>query len=172
MKNVRFYIVAGIFVGAFMHLIVAKAFAINNLADYCQEEYLTNASCPVESCRVECTPRPEFNDCLMQCLPRDCVEIDVEHCPTDTCQLLDGCSGEKVCYYKYDQPEPACGSLGYVGDSPCCEGLSKRCGIEFLDRSCDMKGEYSIYSVPVCIPCTDGVCINFENRCNCPEDCK
>ena len=66
-----------------------------------------------------------------------------------------------------------CGDLAYAGqDVDCCPGLVRRCGVEFFDGSCDMEGKNSIYSLPICVPCGDGVCGNFENRCNCPEDCK
>lgn len=150
----------------------AKPIAAVDLFAYCQEEYLTNANCPPAVCRPECQPREEFDDCLMVCLPLDCVEISAKDCPTDVCQLLEGCNGEKVCYPVGELPEPSCGDLGFTGNASCCEGLVKRCGLEFLDTSCDMEGEFSIYSVPVCVPCGDGVCTNFENRCNCPEDCK
>jgi hypothetical protein len=35
-----------------------------------------------------------------------------------------------------------------------------------------MQGKNTAYHLPICIPCGDGVCTNFENHCNCPEDCK
>lgn len=65
-----------------------------------------------------------------------------------------------------------CGDVAYAGqDVACCEGLVRRCGIEFLDGTCDMEGQDSVYNLPICIPCGDGLCGQFENRCNCPEDC-
>ena len=52
-----------------------------------------------------------------------------------------------------------------------------RMGIEhlevvFFDGSCDLVGKSSVYAVPICIPCGNGICNQFETHCNCPEDCK
>ena len=61
-----------------------------------------------------------------------------------------------------------------VGEQPikelkrkCCEGLVDKVSLEVCGKG--IGGGY-IYS---CIKCGDGTCdINYESKCNCPEDCK
>jgi hypothetical protein len=100
-----------------------------------------------------------------------CDEIPVDQCPEEICDRLINCRGETICHFKMIDP-PACGNLSYAGqDVPCCPDLVRRCGVAFFDMTCDMYGDHSEYNLPICIPCGDGVCGNFENICNCPEDC-
>jgi len=100
-----------------------------------------------------------------------CDQITADQCPEERCAVMKNCRGEDICYFKMIDP-PACGDLSYAGqDVPCCPGLVRRCGVAFLDMTCDMFGDDSPYHLPICIPCGDGICGNFENVCNCPEDC-
>ncbi len=101
-----------------------------------------------------------------------CEEISAKDCPTDRCELLKACDGKKICYNKISDEVLSCGGMGYRGQKvACCEGLSLRCGVEYFDGTCDNWGRNSIYAIPVCIPCGNDVCEQFENACNCPEDC-
>lgn len=100
-----------------------------------------------------------------------CDQIDAKDCPLNRCALMVNCRGQEICHFQMFDP-PECGDLSYAGqDVPCCEGLVRRCGMAFLDDTCDMYGDNSEYNLPICIPCGDGICTNFENICNCPEDC-
>ncbi len=147
-------------------------FLLANLTKLCAETYVNEATCPKDFCRLFCAEGDSAEKCTLTCEPRPCVELTADHCPTDTCQLLDGCiENAKHCYPKLAEEPATCGDLAYTGNLECCSGFIKRCGVEFFDGSCDMKAEFSIEGVPACIPCGNGICNQFENRCNCPEDC-
>jgi hypothetical protein len=85
-----------------------------------------------------------------------CHRISVEECPIDRCAVMTNCRGQQICYFKMIDP-PVCGNLSYAGqDVPCCPGMVRRCGMAFLDMSCDLHGDNSEYHLPICIPCGDG----------------
>ncbi|MBF0522610.1 MAG: DUF2180 family protein [Candidatus Omnitrophica bacterium] len=143
-------------------LLPSFVFPDTNFSKYCSDAYEKDQQCPSDVCRL----KPEG------CVPKPCYAIDVASCPKDYCDILKGCSGKKVCYDKIDDSLLMCGGLAYEGQTlECCEGFVKRCGIEFYDGSCDMEGKNTSESVAACIPCGNGICNQFENRCNCPEDC-
>ncbi|MFA5088001.1 MAG: hypothetical protein WC552_03085 [Candidatus Omnitrophota bacterium] len=138
----------------------------------CSTTFIETGFCPDDLCRMDCLKDPQKEGCFLTCLPKSCFEIGAEHCPTERCQIVKGCGDRDVCYEKRGAAGPACGGSGYLGaEELCCDGLVKRCGIEFFDGSCDLLGENSVYSIPICVPCGNGICNQFENRCNCPEDC-
>ena len=141
--------------------------------EHCRQDYEDNGACPEDLCELGCFNGVHGDSCQKECRPRPCIEIPVDKCPLERCDILEGCNQEKVCYYKIPTPQGDCGGLAYQGQSlSCCEGFVKRCGIEFFDGSCDMTGKFSIYSISMCLPCGNGICNQFENRCNCPEDCQ
>ena len=151
-------------------ILLNPLFASESPSVNCDDAFKTNSFCPKETCalNIKC----HGGDCQFVCEPSPCMGIDAQHCPRDRCQLLEGCEDKKkVCYDKADNP-PSCGDIGYAGESKCCQGLVKRCGVEFFDKTCDMVGKNSIYSIPICIPCGNGTCNQFEDQCNCPEDCR
>lgn len=138
----------------------------------CDTAFAKTAKCPQRNCRLECIVGFDVENCPLVCKPIPCVEIEADYCPTHRCQIIEGCGGRKQCYYKTEHAPGKCGDLAYAGgDLECCEGLVKRCGIEFFDGTCDMNGINSVYSAPICVPCGNGICNQFENSCNCPEDC-
>lgn len=139
----------------------------------CYQYYYETNICPKQMCNHHCPGGIYTEECEVICEPKPCFEIGVEHCPESVCQIIEGCEGKDVCFPQNDFAPPACGDLAYAGDDiECCEGLTRRCGVEFFDGTCDMAGRFSIYGVPICVPCGNGVCNQFENACNCPEDCK
>jgi len=143
-----------------------------DLDAYCRQHYEKDGGCPETVCRLTELPGQEGEEPSQECRAQECVEIEPKDCPQDYCALMQDCSGEKICHYQMPGDLAECGDLAYAGqDVPCCPGLVQRCGIEFLDGTCDMEGKDSVYNLPICIPCGDGICGNFENRCNCPEDC-
>ena len=144
------------------------------LRDYCQQTYTTTTRCPVDACRLTCISHDyDQNACTAQCLPRPCFEIRIESCPLDECQVVKGCDGKYVCFPRIIVPAEGCGGLGYNGgEVDCCPGLTKHCGIEYFNGECDQTPRNSVYAAPVCLPCGDKICGQFENKCNCPEDCK
>ena len=161
-----FVFLSGIFV-------CSPASAQEFFLDYCLNSFLREDICPPKICEMKCSADQAANpDCFIGCLPRECPKIKAEDCPADYCAIMTDCSKKKICHYKMAGEQPACGNLAYAGqDVDCCKGFQRRCGVEFLEGYCDMEGKNSIYNIPICIPCGDGICAQFEDRCNCPEDC-
>ena len=138
----------------------------------CSDFFAKHRKCPQDYCRIGCFGGGFSEGCPLVCEPLPCFEIEPEYCPKEECQILKGCNGKDVCYTKFDETGLTCGDVSYSGQTlECCEGLTKRCGIEFLGGECDMEGSYTMESVSMCIPCGNGICNQFENACNCPEDC-
>lgn len=144
-----------------------------DLAAQCSAAYVKTGKCPDLLCRLDCVSIGGKSDsCAHVCQPVKCTDIPADKCPTDYCSMMMDCSGKKICHFQMLGEKAQCGDLAYAGqDVECCPGLIRRCGIEFLDGACDMEGKNSIYNLPICVPCGDKICGNFENRCNCPEDC-
>ena len=143
-----------------------------SLQSFCFDAYVIDGECPPDICQLQIVEDEKTRVMSMFCIPKTCVELPADHCPVDRCQIMQGCDDEPVCYDQMDAEPPTCGGLAYSGQSvDCCKGYVKRCGVEFFDGSCDMLGKNSIYSIPVCLPCGNGICNQFENSCNCPEDC-
>ena len=151
--------------------IAPQAASDENFLDHCLDSYLQKKICPDKICELRCLH--DTPDCVQMCLPKACPKIKAQDCPPQYCQVMTDCSDEKICHYKMTGGQPECGNLAYAGqDVDCCDGLVKRCGVAFFDGRCDMEGKNSVYNLPICIPCGDGICGQFEDRCNCPEDCQ
>jgi len=144
-----------------------------DLDDFCHRQYLQTAKCPASICQLkQIGEESTQQEKPAVCIARPCTEIPPEACPLEFCAVMVDCSKQKICHFKMPGEPAVCGDLAYAGqDVDCCAGLVRRCGIEFMDGTCDMEGRNSVYNLPICIPCGDGICGNFENRCNCPEDC-
>lgn len=166
-------IIAAIFLVFFVSQAAWAENPDENFRKFCEESFSTQGQCPADICRLDCLGGKKEEACPQVCSPRPCPAIAAEACPKKYCTLMTDCSKEKICHYQMFGERAPCGDLAYAGqDVACCEGLVRRCGVEFFDGSCDMEGENSVYALPICIPCGDSICGNFENRCNCPEDCK
>lgn len=145
---------------------------IADLREYCNMFFAKHRKCPNDLCNIGCLGGLLYENCPVTCSPKPCHELPVGQCPSESCQIVEDCDGEPVCYEQMNPDSPACGGMAYAGqDVPCCEGFVKRCGVEFFDGTCDMKPEKSVHSIPMCLPCGNGICNQFENACNCPEDC-
>lgn len=156
---------------AVLVLFCSSLVSASGLGDYCQKIFDEEKKCPGETCVMVVSDDFEDEYTKQVCQAKPCDEISAEECPLDFCDQMINCRDEEICNFKMIDP-PECGNLSYAGqDVPCCEGLVRRCGVAFLDDTCDMYGDDSEYNIPICIPCGDGVCTNFENVCNCPEDC-
>jgi len=163
-----------LFIGALVIVLLLLSRPIYSFqgSHYCFDAYAKDGQCPEEVCQFGCSGGINYKGCKMNCIPKTCVLIEPENCPEERCQILKGCEEKDVCYPKFTEDPPECGETAYPGQAvECCEGFVKRCGLEFFDGTCDMKGVQSVYSVPICIPCGNGICNQFEDRCNCPEDC-
>jgi len=154
-------------------MITVPAYAQPGLLNHCFDRYEHHGECPENICQLKCEEVGEDGICASQvCVAVECPRINPEHCPEDFCQKMVNCSDEEICNYPMGGEPAECGDLAYAGqDVECCPGLVRRCGVEFLDGSCDMEGKGSVYALPICVPCGDGICGQFENPCNCPEDC-
>ncbi len=143
-----------------------------DLAGFCRQTFEQEGVCPGEVCDLVTGEAVEGEEPVKSCQAKACPDIKPDDCPEDYCAVMEDCSGRKICHFQMPGEQAECGDIAYAGqDVPCCPGLVRRCGIEFLDGTCDMEGQNSVYNLPICIPCGDGICGNFENRCNCPEDC-
>lgn len=141
------------------------------LESYCAEQYAQEGVCDENVCAQRCLGDLVFEGCPQECVAKTCLDLSIANCPKDACEILEGCSGDKTCYFKIEDEGMRCGSFAYAGKRlECCEGFQRRCGDEYFDGSCGM-GEGTMSCVPICIPCGDGVCGVLENKCNCPEDC-
>lgn len=153
--------------------VIPEVSAQDPLAEKCGQTFAATGECPSDLCALQCVqPQGDVQgNCLPVCAAKSCLQIKVDHCPLEFCAIMEDCAGQKICHYKM-LASVQCGDLAYSGqDVECCDGLVKRCGIEFYDHTCDMEGKNSAYNLPICIPCGDGTCGQFENLCNCPEDC-
>jgi hypothetical protein len=142
-----------------------------NLELFCGETFTKTKKCPERQCRTMWEGGVNFDGCKMTCAAKDCFELSAEECPDDSCQIIKGCGDKDICYYKLKKEPDNCGDIAYSGKMECCAGMIKRCGIENYDGTCDMEPQNSVYSAPLCIRCGNGYCNQFENKCNCPEDC-
>ncbi len=175
--RVDFFKLGGVVFFVMGVILSASAQAQETFGEYCSKRYKESSQCPGTLCSLEClkgTEETPENECPKVCVPRDCKEISVENCPQSFCLIQTDCSKITTCQSLVDPDQiPECGGLAYSGqDVDCCKGLVKRCGFDYLDGKCNMQGKNTAYYLPICIPCGDGVCTNFENHCNCPEDCK
>ncbi len=157
--------------------VLISASALNaqqTFVDLCNKSYLENSVCPPATCQLQCAVGEAAADCPKVCVPKECQAISAENCPKDFCHTVTDCSQKVTCQVNSSPDQiPECGALGYdKQEVECCPGLVKRCGFDYLDGKCNMQGKNTSYNVPICIPCGNGVCTNFENHCNCPEDCK
>ncbi len=149
-----------------------KSVTYDDLKVYCETTYQHELECPSDACFAYFAEQKDMVGFIMRCKPKSCLNLPADKCPRDTCRLMKGCDGVDICFNLDEREAPQCGGIAYDGqDVACCEGLVKRCGVEYFDGSCDMSGDHSVYGVPICIPCGNGICNQFENRCNCPEDC-
>ncbi len=141
--------------------------------DLCTKKYLKDSVCPADLCHLACMDGSQTQGCPTACIPLPCDKINKTNCPTQFCTVMMDFSKQKVCQPKMQESSiPECGGLAFNGQNvECCKGLVKRCGFDYLDGTCNMEGKNTAYNLPICIPCGDGVCSNFENHCNCPEDC-
>lgn len=167
MKNIFPFLLLSV---CFITLAVFLVAATYEKESSCEQIFKESGQCPGNICQSGCLGDDSLS-CPNSCVARPCVEIKREECPKDRCQVLDGCDHTQICFDKILTEPDTCGDLGYGGTLECCADLMKRCGLEFFDGTCDMVGSNSMYGVPICIPCGNGVCNQFENACNCPEDC-
>lgn len=143
-------------------------------AQMCAEAFEKNHVCPSPLCASVCLDGTQTEGCLLMCTPQACEKIPATSCPAQYCQVVTDCAKQKLCVPKVPEgAAPPCGDVAYNGtEVECCKGLIKRCGFDYFDGTCNMTGKGTPYHLPICIPCGDGKCTNFENHCNCPEDCK
>lgn len=167
-----FKIMVCAFGGGFALGVFPSASFADDLAAYCLNAWTETEACPAHRCYLDCAGGLQFEGCQQTCKPKPCFQIDAEHCPLEFCDVVEGCGEISRCYPRIRRGEGLCGDLAYPGqDIECCSGMIRRCGVEFFDGTCDMIGKNSVYGVPVCLPCGNGICNQFENSCNCPEDC-
>ena len=146
----------------------------DDLSKSCGTIFEETGKCPEDKCEIGCGGGGPFDvgGCPMACYLKPCNAFTSKNCPLESCRIMTNCEGQEVCYYKSVGEPPECGVSSYYGqDVACCEGLIKRCGEVLEDGSCDSTlGGYD--DLPWCLPCGNGVCDQFENKCSCPEDCK
>jgi hypothetical protein len=109
-------------------------------------------------------PDPSYRFCYeMGYVMEDehCVFPDGESC--ERWAFLNGECGQE---YVHEVPCAQAGEASGVAVQ-CCEGLVELPHMVIRDGECQvMIGAY-----PVCSACGDGRCDDWENGCNCPQDC-
>ncbi|MBU3907300.1 MAG: hypothetical protein KKA64_03545 [Nanoarchaeota archaeon] len=80
-------------------------------------------------------------------------------------KCLDGCENgacKKPCFKEGER-------IQFVSGNSCCKGLKEIQLPEIMqeDGSCKLD-----VSLGMCSNCNNGICESWENKCNCPEDCK
>ena len=126
---------------------------------------------PCES-RSECCNYPCITDAKgsLMCPPPTCLG----HCSQD-CQDTPITTPEKDCAVNGESPTNFDMTTGKIipGGKPCCDGLKAigpKTPQDALDKGACM---HKMGTVGVCRPCGDGICNpEYEDRCNCPEDCR
>ena len=54
----------------------------------------------------------------------------------------------------------------------CCEGLKAIPSPDYFDEGCNFKPRIGVTGGEICSDCGNGICEGWENKCNCPKDCK
>lgn len=130
--------------------------------------------CPSDLCKEDCGG--SGSSCHLECVPQACSRVAAVHCPVDACDLIIDCAGQERCWpTSYGEEPRQCGEIGYWGQEvECCDGLALRCGgWDRLTLACDpvMDTADGQGFIPVCLACGDGTCGDYEESCNCSEDC-
>jgi hypothetical protein len=145
-----------------------------NGSKHCFSEYESTGECPDDLCEMQCVGNGPWSPsgCPKTCGLKACSKIDLELCPTNDCEIYTTCHGDEICWNDLNEwPTPECGGFSYNDqDVECCEGLIRKCGSPMPDGRCNTTHPYGEIFAR-CIPCGDGICGDFENKCNCPEDC-
>ena len=54
----------------------------------------------------------------------------------------------------------------------CCPGLVAIPPPEYFDEKCNFNPKIGVTGGEICSNCGNNICESWENKCNCPEDCK
>ncbi len=54
----------------------------------------------------------------------------------------------------------------------CCEGLKAIPPLDYFDKDCNFRPRIGVTEGAICSDCGNGTCESWENKCNCPKDCK
>ena len=83
----------------------------------------------------------------------------------NSCELWAFLRGE--CGLEYVHPVPCAPAGEHRGVAVvCCEGLDELPNVQVQEHVCTM-----LFGFALCSDCGDGDCAEWENPCNCPEDC-
>jgi len=169
-------IIGGGVLGLLVLSVIVKQFMVivpekSTYSNECDRVYQETGECSSDRCEFLCDLATDIGDnCDKRCIPKDCSRFSPEVCPVEICQVTKACDGNSACRAIADG-QRQCGEEGYFGqDVECCSGLVRKCGKLTSDGLCDpQSGGYQ--KLPSCIPCGNGICEKYENKCNCPEDC-
>ena len=96
-----------------------------------------------------------------------CSAQPLSACPSLRCMIMKNCRGYDICTERVGTFALCLGKHSH-GAAPCCPIYKKICPSQVTETGgCAVDG----YNFPLCVPCGNGTCNRFENRCNCPEDC-
>jgi hypothetical protein len=77
-----------------------------------------------------------------------------------------------IYFIKNKSIDESCSLVGSTIPIPneiCCEGLKPLYGGDYLEECVAFEDT----GLSICTPCGNGICdTEYENKCNCPEDCK
>lgn len=95
--------------------------------------------------------------------------IEGEHCvfpDGESCERWAFLDGECGAEYVHEVPCAQAGEGSGVAVE-CCEGLVELPIMDWFEDECHLR--IGVY--PICSACGDRACDDWENTCNCPEDC-
>lgn len=69
------------------------------IADYC--EYAEGiVGCDHNYCEMKCEKKSVLGGCVQSCMPKECMDYELEYCPSVTCKLDYNIYGERICNTK------------------------------------------------------------------------
>lgn len=140
-----------------------------NEGRYLQEHYCIDTKEYIET--YFCPNGCKDGACIEKCASDDDCGYGYE-CDSGECKkkLLIGPEVEQISCIKAGQVcrNPSLGPAGIFGE--CCKGLVEINDKTYYDENCKFSG--IIGTGIICSDCGNGICEEWESKCNCPVDCE
>jgi len=155
--------------------------------DECTANACVDGACafePIPGCGAECLADEDCDDgdecttnacvdgaCVFEPIPGCGAECAADEDCDDTDECTEDACVDGICVHDEIPDCGKCleeGEVGALDGPPCCPGLVPIDSEQFDPES----GECLAESAYICSDCGNGNCEEWENLCNCPEDCK